>query len=237
MNSNKIVCLFLVVVSVCSSNFAAEKVSTKEKDKKPPVHQRGWIGGEYKLARRHWSWFSSTETVVAFPKSLTNAQKAGILITALSTNTPAYISGLREGDLILELDHKKVTSLSDFRRKVDQTESGTSLAVGAYHSGELNEYDVKIGRETFRHQGIFGFILPPIVSEPNLRFNPGFSLIVLGFSWDTGKRIELGSAEQSFVHECSPKKFDPSNRHWRAWAALLFAEHDHQILSQDIVAR
>jgi len=235
MKPNKIAFLLLAVFT-CAPILASEESSTKEKVKKRE-HSRGWIGGEYKLAKRHWSWFSSTEAVVAFPRSLTNTQKAGILVTSLSTNTPACLSGLREGDLLLEIDHKKVTSLSGFRQMIDQTAPGTSITIRAYRDGKLQDYQVTVGSEAFRHQGILGFILPPIISEPGLKFNPGFSFIVFGLSWDTGKRVELGSAEQSFVRDCSPKNFDPSNRHWRAWLALLFVEHDHQILSQKIAAR
>jgi membrane-associated protease RseP (regulator of RpoE activity) len=237
MNSNKIVCSLLIALSVSTSNFAAEKSSAKEKDKKPPEHQRGWIGGEYKLVRSHWSWFTSAETVVAFPKSLNATQKRGLLITALSTNTPAYLAGLREGDLILELDRTKITSLTDFRMKIDEMKPGSPLAVRAYRNEEARDYDVTVGRETYRHQGIFAVSLLPILDQPNLKFNPGFSLIALGLSWDTGKRAELGSPEQDFRRKCSSKQVDVSNRHWRVWLAVIFAEHDHQIRSQEIVAR
>ena len=64
MNSNKIVSLFLVVLFTSATSFASEKPCPKDKDKKPPEHQRGWIGGEYKLARRQGNLFMSDETVV-----------------------------------------------------------------------------------------------------------------------------------------------------------------------------
>lgn len=237
MNSNKIGGLFLIVLSASFSCFGSEKSASKDKDKKPPEHQRGWIGGEYKLVRRHLNWFMSEESVVAFPKSLTTNEKKGLLITALSTNTPAYLAGLREGDLILELDHSGITSLKEFRRKIDQMKPGSPLAIRAFRNEAAGDYDITVGRETYNHQGIFAVSLLPIVRQPDLKFNPGFSLIALGLSWDTGKRAELGSPEQVFRRNCSPKGVDVSNSHWRAWLAMLFIEHTHQIQSQEIVAR
>src|SRR5215475_10104942 len=144
--------LFLVVLFTTVSCFASEKSSPKDKDKKPPEHQRGWIGGEYKLAKRHGNMFMSTETVVAFPKSLTTNEKKGLLITALSTNTPAYLAGLREGDLILELDHSPITSLRDFRRKIDEMKPGTPLGIRAFRNDVAQDYDITVGRETYNHQ-------------------------------------------------------------------------------------
>jgi membrane-associated protease RseP (regulator of RpoE activity) len=228
--------LFLAVLFTSASCFGSEKSSPKDKDKKPPEHQRGWIGGEYKLAKRHGNLFMSAETVIAFPKSVTN-EKKGLLITALSTNTPAYVAGLREGDLILELDHCAITSLRDFRRKIDQMKPGSPLAIRAFRNEVAQDYDITVGRETYNHQGIFAVSLLPIVRQPNLKFDPGFSLIALGLSWDTDKRAELGSPEQLFRRNCSPNQVDVSNSHWRAWLAMFFIEHTHQIQSQEIVAR
>ena len=195
MNLQRNACL-LVIVLFSIFSFGAEESATKEKDNKFVEHQRGWIGGEYKLARRHWNWFNTTEAVYAFPKSLTDAQNAGILITALNTNTPAYVAGLREADLILQLDHKKITSLTDFRRKIDQTKPGVSLTIVAYRNGELNDYNLTAGCETFREQGMFGFGLPFGLPATNLKFNPSFSLIALKLACETIKHTELDSAKK-----------------------------------------
>lgn len=233
MNSNKIVSLWLAVLLTSASCFGSEKSAPNDKDKKPREHHRGWIGGEYRLARRHWNWSDTTDAVLAFPKALTNTQK-GLLITALSTNTPAYLAGLREADLILELDHEKIASLAAFRRKIDRTKPGNMLALRAYRDGEVLDYNVTIGRETFRENGDFGLALFFDLPVPSLKFNPGFSLIALGISCETDKRTELGSAEEVFRRE-NAKDHYPSDVCWRAWAGPLFAMHTREIRSQEIV--
>jgi PDZ domain len=233
MNSNKIVCVFLVVLFTSASCFGSEKSAPKDKDKKPPEHHRGWIGGEYRLARRHWSWSDTTDALIAFPRALTNAQK-GVLITALSTNTPAYLAGLREADLILELDHEKIASLAAFRRKIDPIKPGNTLALRVYRAGEAHDYNVTVGRETYRDNGDFGLALFFDLPVPNLKFNPSFSLIALGLSCEGDKRTELGSAEEVFRRE-NVKDHYPSDVCWRAWAGPLFAMRTREIHSQEIV--
>src|SRR3954449_13540264 len=68
--------------------------------KEQPIHERGWIGGEYRAVNK-------------FPSTFSNAPKAAILITALNTNTPASIAGVEAGDLILELNHQAATKVKN----------------------------------------------------------------------------------------------------------------------------
>jgi len=232
MNSKRTVCLLVITLSsVCL--FGAEKSSTKEKDKKPTEHQRGWIGGQYKLARRHWSWSDTTDAMIAFPKSVTNAQK-GILIIGLSTNTPAYLAGLREADLILELDHQKIRSLADFRKKIDQAKPGSSLAVQLHRHGELQDCEVTVGRETFLEHGNIAVGLPLGIPRPSFKFNPSFSLVALGLTWRSTKRTELDSAEETFRRE-NEKDHHPWDPYWDAWAGPFFVGRSREICSQEIV--
>jgi hypothetical protein len=228
-HSKTISSLFLVVVFTAASCFASEKSASRDKDKKPE-HHRGWIGGEYRLARRHWNWSDTTDAVIAFPKALTNTQK-GVLITSLSTNTPAYLAGLREADLILELDHEKIASLAAFRKKIDRTKPGSTLALRAYRDGEVQDYNVTVGRETFRDGGAFAIGL--YYDVPSLKFNPSFSLIALGL-YEGHKRTELGSAEELFRRE-NIKDHHPSDTCWRAWAGPLLLMRTREIRSQEII--
>src|SRR5439155_23274936 len=109
--------------------------------KEKPVFQRGWIGGEYKLAQAR-GFSGECGALHAFPASLGHTQKAGILVTALSSNTPARLAGLREGDLILRVGQGPVSGLKDFRRRIDLSEPGSLLPVSAYRDGKILDYKV-----------------------------------------------------------------------------------------------
>jgi hypothetical protein len=190
------------------------------KPKEKPVHQRGWVGGEYKK-------------VSSLPEPLRAERKAAILVTALSSNTPARLAGVREGDLVLELDHTPMSRLKDFRATIDRSEPGTSLPVKIYRNGESIDYQVVVGRETFRHCGMFMVGWPPIMRSPDLWPNPDFSLIALGYETQHG-RSELGSVESSYYRKCNPNHH-PWDDDWDAWLVIFRVMKSKEILSQTIV--
>ena len=101
--------------------------------KESPEQQRGWIGGVYERTKNHCTTtemlFGADHTRYSFPSPLAKSQSAGFLVTSLATNTPAYQAGLRPGDLILELDHQKVTEWPAFSQIITSTKPGATLPV------------------------------------------------------------------------------------------------------------
>lgn len=199
------------------------------------IFERGWIGGEYKPAHSRQTIYSARGTINAFPPLLRSTHKAGILLTALSTNTPAQFAGLHEGDLILELDGQPVTRLQDFRRTIDHSQPGTMLAVRAFREGEILDCKIPVGRETFRRQGELVIALPLITQQMDLWPNPGISLVVLGYEPNPGHRVELGSVEARYQRSCDPKTYQAINEDWRAWLVIFQLSRHKIILSQERV--
>lgn len=217
--------MFLGALAVLLAGCAGNK-------EKPRALARGWVGGEYKQAHVP-RLFSPSDTVNAFPEPLRHTQKAGLLVLALSTNTPARLAGLREGDLVVALDHKPVTRLREFRRVIDRTEPGMYLPVTVYRNGEYVVHNLRVGRETFRRQGSLGLGL--ITYNLNFGINPGFSLFVLGYKPNPGHRTELGSVEQTFERSCNPRPQQVSERDWTAWVLVIEVSKRKSILSQEAV--
>jgi hypothetical protein len=215
-------------LTALASGFAGCSTAPKEK----PVHTRGWVGGEYKLAAKP-RFFPPAGAVSAFPAALTNLPESAILVTALSSNTPARLAGVREGDLILELNHEPMTRLKDFRAAIDRSEPGTPLPVKIYRNGESIDYQVVVGRESFRHWGTFMIAMPPILRAPDLWPNPDFSLIALGYETHHG-RTELGSVVSSYQRSCNPN-YHPWEGEWNFWLVIFQTTKSKEILSQEIV--
>jgi hypothetical protein len=208
--------LLVCVLSILLAGCAGEK----------PVSQRGWIGGEYALARpaTFLTAMSHSPGVVGdFPGSLRHTQKAAILVTKLDTNAPALSAGLRKGDLVLELNHHPVTRLQNFRRIIDQSGPGTRLAVKAWRDGQMVEYSVPVGREKFRKGGSLSFAFPTVVHPWDLWPDPGFSLVVLGYEPNPGVRRELGNNRETFDEE------------WKAYLVFFELSVGKRILSQEPV--
>lgn len=186
---------------------------------------RGWVGGKYQLVR-------------TFPKTMAQKPKKAVLTLALGTNTPAYVAGLREGDLILELDHKPINHLRDFYRKIDASKPGVLVPVSVYHDGQTLDYNVTMGRETFSRKLVsfsveFPFIVHGWQFWPTPDF-PGLSLVVVGYRFFPTRRAELGSTENSYARKRDPNDH-PYDQERRYWLGIFAVESGRNILSQELV--
>lgn len=195
--------------------------------KDSPTHERGWIGGEFKM-------------VTVFPPAFSNAPKAGILITALNTNTPASMAGLEAGDLILELNHRPATKLSSVRSTIDRTKPGTGLPVKVWREGQIVERNICTGREVYQETGVFMVGLPGFFYAPKLWpftvRSAGWSVVAAGFKPEpVSDRKELTSAEERYFKNCNPKGYEVTDDGWKAWLVIMQAETHKTIKSQEIV--
>ena len=229
-------CVFAALLAGCASG------KPKPKAEAAKLHQRGWIGGEFELAQKPFTWrtmFGTREDYVAIlPHGLSSSNRAGVLITALASNAPAREAGLREGDLILDLGHQPVTTLKAFRQSIDRTQPSTSLPVTAWREGHSFECNVRVGRETFETWGNFtiGIGLPNLsdFGHFDLWPNPGFDLWALGFEQESGDRTELGSAESIYRRACGHGTYKPSERDWDVWLVIFSVSRGKNIHSQEI---
>jgi len=211
--------------------------------KEAPEQQRGWIGGTYERAKSSRSGseyvFGADHTHFAFPPGLTNSQTAGFLLTALATNTPAWLAGLREGDLILALGDQPVIDWPTFSQTIASAQPGESLRVKAWRGGKPLEYQVTVGREKYRPLGYFTVALPAFISKLHpipTSEAPSFSLIALGYEHLPGPQVELGTVEKQFDHVCHPKdKLTGYNTDWRCWLVIFEVKKGRQVLAQEVV--
>lgn len=230
MHLSKTPIQFRIAASIILTVFFAGCAGNKPQ-KPALVAQRGWIGGNYKPVHVP-GFFVPREGIGAFPSSI-KTQKAAVLIISLATNTPAWVSGLHEGDLPLELDHKPVASLQNFRHEIDRRPPGALLPVRYYREGQITNCNVFVGRELFRKQGTLAIVLPPVTDALKLWPDPGFSLIVLGYKPNPGCRKELASVQEQFAHSCDPKGYQSQDEDWRAWLAIFCLSKETCILSQE----
>jgi membrane-associated protease RseP (regulator of RpoE activity) len=203
------------------------------------THERAWFGGEYKLARRsNFSASSDSDLVRAFPEALAGSQRAGLLLVALATNTPAAAAGLREGDLVVQANGRPTPSLREFHRLIDGHEPGAAFAVTAYRDGDMREFTVTLGRESYRRERTLGLGLM-LSSRIDLLPNPDFSLVAAGFK-RRAQRVELESPESKFVLHTRSEAGDaprvPAREGWRVWLAIVNVGSHKRVLTQEIVS-
>ncbi|MEO0234065.1 MAG: Do family serine endopeptidase [candidate division WOR-3 bacterium] len=72
-------------------------------------------------------------------------EETGILVSQVEENSPAYKAGIKEGDIILEFDGKKVENVSKFRILVAQTKVGKNVKILILREGNKITLEAKIG--------------------------------------------------------------------------------------------
>ena len=82
------------------------------------------------------------------------------------------------------------------------------------------EYEIPVGRETYRTGGSLVIAFPTVVHQWDLWPNPGFSLVVVGYEPNPGVRRELGSERQIYDEE------------WKAYLGLVEVSAGKRVLSQ-----
>jgi len=69
----------------------------------------------------------------------------GVLISEVLDKTPASRAGLKNGDVILEFDGKKVVDVQSFRIQVASTPVGNMVKMKIFRNGKDKEIDIKVG--------------------------------------------------------------------------------------------
>jgi hypothetical protein len=209
--------LFAVIFSGCT---------THQREK--PLSQRGWIGGDYKTARNA-NFFNTVapnpSVALCLPRELAASRKSAIVVTGMQTNAPAAMAGLLKNDFILELDHRPVRSLQQFRRLIDHSSPGEAIDVKACRDGQTIDLQVVVGKEMFRKGGVVSIAFPSVVHGWDLWFNPGLSCVIAGYEPNPGLRHQLGEAKEVYVED------------WKAFAAIFEVSGGKRIVSQTAAAK
>jgi serine protease Do len=72
------------------------------------------------------------------------AKAEGILITSVEKNSPAEKAGLKQGDILLELNGKPIKSLDTFRNQISMMDPGTEAKLKVYRQGKSFIIPVKL---------------------------------------------------------------------------------------------
>jgi membrane-associated protease RseP (regulator of RpoE activity) len=202
----------LSITAICVSLFAG-CASTKQ------IYQRGWIGGQYleadpsALKKISADLYQKSGYIIhVLPEQIKKRQSGAVFVSRVYENTPLMRAGIREGDLIVEVNNQKVETLKKFRRIVDESKPGENITVSIYHDGSIMDMPIVIGKETF--QKLYTFAIG-IGSSLTTAFdpvpNPEFNLFLLSYQ-TRDERVDLNSPEYQYYQKTKSRNGDKDNK-------------------------
>ena len=95
---------------------------------------RGWIGVRIQ------------DVNPPLAKSYGLEKPEGAIVSSVTPGSPGRKAGLKEGDVVLTLNGKKVKNSSDLALRVSSTDPGTTVTLGIYRDGKKKSVKVKLGQ-------------------------------------------------------------------------------------------
>jgi hypothetical protein len=71
----------------------------------------------------------------------------GVQVNEVYKNRPAYIAGLRDGDIVMEFDKAPIRTLEEFNKRIDRALPDSTVKIVVVRSGQRLEIPIKMGVE------------------------------------------------------------------------------------------
>lgn len=127
----------------------------------------------------------------------------GIIVTQVMEGTPAATGGLQTGDVIVQIEQQKVSTVSELQRYIAETSPNTSLTFYYYREGKYKNTTVKIGTaptespaQQSPSKNRYGFELvtinPNVQEQYKLTESRGIYIVKVhetGVAWEAGLRV------------------------------------------------
>ncbi len=107
-----------------------------------------------RLLPANFVWIIDKKTLPAKPKMgiLMKEEKGkGVVISGVVKGSPAEKSGLKKGDILLQLDEEKISGTFDASYLVGKKKKGDVVHVQVKRSGKLLRFDVKLELHVFKN--------------------------------------------------------------------------------------
>lgn len=100
---------------------------------------------EFGSTRRGWLGVQIQEVTPDLAEGLGLDEARGALVASVVEDGPAAEGGLKNGDVILSFDGRKVSEMRDLPRMVAETKAGSTVPVEVWRKGERETVQVELG--------------------------------------------------------------------------------------------
>src|SRR5712671_5945225 len=116
-----------------------------------------------------WLGVEAHEVTPADAKDLKLFAERGVVVAGVTENSPAAKAGLKEKDVITEVNGQRVEGAAQFRRMIHEIPAGRTAQITVWRDGRAQSISAKLGKAEERHHrwmkaapGAFTFRMPEV---------------------------------------------------------------------------
>ena len=132
----------------------------------PEVHEFNFMTGE---EGGSWLGVETLDVNGEKAKELKLPAERGVVLGRIAPDSPASKAGLKENDVVAEINGQQVEGATQFRRMIREIPAGRSVQLTVWRDGRTEKVNVTLGQaEEFHHNtmraapGTFAFRLPDV---------------------------------------------------------------------------
>jgi serine protease Do len=133
-----------------------------------------------------WLGVETQEVTPENAKELKLPAERGVVVAGVTKDSPAAKAGLKENDVITEVNGQRVEGAAQFRRMIHEIPAGRSAQLTVWRDGRSQTLSATLGKAEERHNswmnatpGTFAFRMPDveIPEMPSMDFGDGMMLV------------------------------------------------------------
>jgi C-terminal processing protease CtpA/Prc len=129
-----------------------------------------------------WLGVETHEVTADKAKELKLSAERGVVLGRIVPDSPAAKAGLKENDVVTEINGQRVEGAAQFRRMIHEIPAGRSIQLTVWRDGRTQAISATLGKSEERHHamkmvtptpGTFAFRMPEIPEIPPMEWNGG----------------------------------------------------------------
>jgi serine protease Do len=167
--------LGLVLAAVPSHSLASRIQDPQGQADESRQESRAPEARDFAIAFDEGSWLGveTTEVTGAKAKALNLPAERGVVLGKIMDDSPAAKAGLKENDVVTEINGQRVEGTSQFRRMIREIPAGRTVQLTVWRAGRAQQISATLGkadgdRDNWIHAapGAFAFTLPEVPELP-----------------------------------------------------------------------
>jgi membrane-associated protease RseP (regulator of RpoE activity) len=174
-------------------------------------HDQNVVIAKDRTTRSGWLGVSTQDMTPKIARTMDIKTTEGALVKEVVEDSPAEKAGLKEDDVIVEFEGKRITDADDLQRAVRKTSPGTTAKVTVMRKEEKKTITVEIARlprrydsDAFRISPDIEPPIPPIPPVPRMHFSRSsmiYGLTLMDIGEQLGNYFEIPGGRGILVEE------------------------------------